>query len=208
VLGPSHHFYSRQCHLSPHREYATPLGAASIDAEVYAALSATGAFPLMSPAADEAEHSLELHLPFIMEVMRGHSFTLVPILVGALSAAGEAEYGAALAPYLADPANFVVVSSDFCHWGARFSFTFHDPGRGNIHQSVEWLDREGMALIEQGDPLQFTAYLKEYGNTICGRHPIGVFLNVSEGLDQAPRMRRQRGMACWVGTLCGQHPAA
>jgi predicted class III extradiol MEMO1 family dioxygenase len=30
----------------------------------------------------------------------------------------------------------------------------------------------------QGDPQAFTDYLKSYGNTICGRHPISVFLNV------------------------------
>ena len=31
-----------------------------------------------------------------------------------------------LAPYLADPSNLFIVSSDFCHWGARFNFTFYD----------------------------------------------------------------------------------
>lgn len=31
----------------------------------------------------------------------------------------------------------------------------------------------------QADPEGFTAYLEEYGNTICGRHPIGILLNVS-----------------------------
>lgn len=42
--------------------------------------------------------------------------TVVPILVGAINKAQEAEYGSILAPYLADPGNFFVVSSDFCHW--------------------------------------------------------------------------------------------
>ncbi len=31
----------------------------------------------------------------------------------------------------------------------------------------------------QGDPKAFASYLEQYRNTICGRHPIGVFLNVS-----------------------------
>lgn len=38
---------------------------------------------------------------------------------------------------------------------------------------------KGMAIIEQLDPMSFTNYLKKYRNTICGRHPIGVLLNVS-----------------------------
>lgn len=42
----------------------------------------------MDADADEAEHSLELHLPYIVHVMRGRPFTLVPIVVGATS--GEA----------------------------------------------------------------------------------------------------------------------
>lgn len=36
-----------------------------------------------------------------------------------------------------------------------------------------------MGIIEQLDPMSFTNYLKKYRNTICGRHPIGVLLNVS-----------------------------
>ena len=43
---------------------------------------------------------------------------VVPILVGAISTSKEKTYGKLLAPYLADPDNFFVVSSDFCHWYA------------------------------------------------------------------------------------------
>ena len=35
-----------------------------------------------------------------------------------------------------------------------------------------------MDIIERLDAPGFTSYLKQYGNTICGRHPIGVFLNM------------------------------
>lgn len=34
-------------------------------------------------------------------------------------------------------------------------------------------------LLLQGKPQPFTEYLSKYKNTICGRHPIGIFLNVS-----------------------------
>lgn len=33
----------------------------------------------------KAEHSLELHTPFIARVMKGREFKLVPIMVGSLS---------------------------------------------------------------------------------------------------------------------------
>ena len=35
-----------------------------------------------------------------------------------------------------------------------------------------------MEIIETLDHEGFTTYLKKYSNTICGRHPIGVFLGL------------------------------
>ena len=77
----------------------------------------------------QAEHSLELHLPYIVASMAGRPFTLVPVMVGALSVEAEGAYGQLLAPYLQDPANCFVVSSDFCHWGSRFTYTFYEPAK-------------------------------------------------------------------------------
>mmetsp|Transcript_11384 Transcript_11384/g.34219 ORF Transcript_11384/g.34219 Transcript_11384/m.34219 type:complete len:242 (-) Transcript_11384:575-1300(-) len=148
LLGPSHHVYSPHCLLSGLSTYSTPLGDIRIDQEVYEELLATGHFKTMPRAADEAEHSLELQMPFIAHVFRDTRVTLVPIMVGAITYESEAKYGAALAPYLDDPGNMFVISSDFCHWGQRFQFTFFDEHKGPIHKSVEWLDREGMDIIE------------------------------------------------------------
>ena len=47
----------------------------------------------MARKTEEAEHSMEMELPYIHQVMQGQSFQLVPILVGALSEANEAVYG-------------------------------------------------------------------------------------------------------------------
>lgn len=38
-----------------------------------------------------------------------------------------------------------------------------------------------MKIIENLNPTEFTNYLKKYGNTICGRHPIGILLQVRTG---------------------------
>lgn len=37
---------------------------------------------------------------------------------------------------------------------------------------------QGMQIIESLNPKAFTDYLRKYSNTICGRHPIGVLLQV------------------------------
>eukprot|EP00890_Picochlorum_soloecismus_P003572 jgi/Picsp_1/4215/NSC_01724-R1_mediator of cell motility 1 len=177
LLGPSHHFYTRHCHLSPCSSYSTPLGDAGIDEAIYGELQETGMFPYMTQDQDEDEHSLELHLPYIMNLMKGREFGLVPIVVGALREQEEAMYGKMLARYLKDPGNVFIVSSDFCHWGARFGFQFARKEDEEIHQSIAWLDSLGMKVIEDKEPEGFSLYLAKYGNTICGRHPIGVLLN-------------------------------
>jgi AmmeMemoRadiSam system protein B len=42
--------------------------------------------------------------------------TIIPILVGAINKSKETAFGELLAPYLAAPDTFFVISSDFCHW--------------------------------------------------------------------------------------------
>lgn len=59
---------------------------------------------------------------------------------------------------------------------------------------------QGMNMIEDLSPTAFTAYLKKYGNTICGRHPIGVLLNVS----LASLMGISRRWAVSLGPLKGE----
>ena len=81
LLGPSHHVFLRRCALSKCAAYATPLGDLAVDRGVYE-LRATGHFVDMDVDVDEAEHSLELHLPYIFgfEVLPERDRpTLVPI---------------------------------------------------------------------------------------------------------------------------------
>ncbi|XP_057524839.1 uncharacterized protein LOC130804429 [Amaranthus tricolor] len=182
LLGPSHHYYTSQCALSSTTVYETPIGDLPIDLEVIEELKATGKFEMMSLRVDEAEHSMEMHLPYLAKVFEGHPVKVVPILVGAVSAESEAMYGRLLAKYVDDPSNFFSVSSDFCHWGTRFNYTYYDKKHGAIHKSIEALDRMGMDIIETGDPDAFKNYLLKFDNTICGRHPISVFLHMLKNI--------------------------
>lgn len=126
------------------------------------------------------------------------SVPLVPILVGSTSASTERDLGAKLAPYLADPTNIFVISSDFCHWGARFRYTYYQLPDGSakdlrsssevqkgypIHESIKAVDFESMDAVESGEHNLFLEQLHETGNTVCGRHPIGVFMAAVEQAD-------------------------
>lgn len=53
----------------------------------------------------------------------------------------EALYGQLLMPYLLDPNNLFVISSDFCHWGQRFNYTYYEKSSGPIYKCIEKLDK-------------------------------------------------------------------
>lgn len=181
ILGPSHHVYLSGCALTQCKTYETPIGNLKVDQKMISELHATKAFEKMSLTTDEEEHSIEMHLPYVVQVMKSNpDYTIVPILVGALSTEKEAFYGNLLAPYLNDPTNLFIISSDFCHWGQRFQYTYVNKQFDNIYESIDDLDHQGMQLIEDINPEGFAAYLKEYKNTICGRHPIAVLLHATK----------------------------
>ena len=207
LLGPSHHVFLRECALTTCDVYRTPLGDLRVDDETYADLRSTGAFVEMTQSVDEEEHSLEMHLPYIYKVFSdplGDSSqntnrvipSLVPVMVGALTGASEKKFGKILSRYLDDPANLFVVSTDFCHWGKRFRYTpfITNDGKGGaddtdgfegarhvrVHERIERLDKEGMGHIESKDADAFLRYLEKTKNTICGRHPVSVFLRALE----------------------------
>lgn len=100
-----------------------------------------------------------------------------------------------------------IVSSDFCHWGRRFDYTFYLPSAAAsgpeqgisltskkyrnqqftdppIHESIEKVDRMCMDAVEEGRHEGFLDVLRKTGNTVCGRHPIGVVMAALEILKE------------------------
>uniref|UniRef100_A0A7S1N4D9 Protein MEMO1 n=1 Tax=Eutreptiella gymnastica TaxID=73025 RepID=A0A7S1N4D9_9EUGL len=193
ILGPSHHEYLPGIAVSPFQKWACPLGELHVDTAMLQELQAqsTPQLPIMAfgKSADEEEHSLEMQIPFIAQLLRTSSgavrtdIGIVPIVVGSLSGQQEVEYGQLLAPYLQDPANLFCISSDFCHWGTRFRYTHYDPRCGQIHESIEVLDKEGMALIQAQDYAGWVQYLQTTKNTICGRVPISLLLTAMQAMN-------------------------
>lgn len=189
----------------------------------------------MSASIDEAEHSAEMQLPYIHRLLQlqypnqpeSAYPPLVPIMIGSTSPSTEAAIGKLLAPYIADESNAFVISSDFCHWGSRFGYTYYIPdaptpalspstlpngpnseqpraeGLSNgmnirsdtklsnsgpkIYESIAHADRACMCAIATGRHSEFLGVLKDTGNTVCGRHPIGVFM---AGVEEIERVRK------------------
>ena len=65
-------------------KYQTPLGDIEIDSDMVSELLASKMFKEMNIKVDEAEHSLEMHLPYIKKVL-GENIKLIPIMVGNLT---------------------------------------------------------------------------------------------------------------------------
>ncbi|KAI0322724.1 MEMO1 family [Amylostereum chailletii] len=211
ILGPSHHVYLDGCALSNCDSYATPIGDLPLDLDTIKELRDTGIFSEMDIQVDEDEHSIEMQLPYVRKVFEGMDISIVPILVGAIGQKDEEMWGRTIAPYLAREDTFCVISSDFCHWGTRFSYTLYytsPPPEGTpmrlsrtvptptqlttfpIHDSISSLDHEAMELLAMppnnaaSAHTYFHEYLARTKNTICGRHPIGVLLGALTALQE------------------------
>ena len=181
-------------------------------------LAGTKKFVMMSTDRDETEHSMEMHLPYIYKMISQHFKSeaqhppLIPILVGGTDSKAEKSYGEILAPYLADPTSVFVVSSDFCHWGLRFQYTYYLPDtaatstgginlkrRDNaptkppIYQSIARLDRMAFDAIEGGKHEDFLEIIDKTENTVCGRHPIGVVMAAIEKLKEQGKLKEGEG---------------
>jgi AmmeMemoRadiSam system protein B len=181
VLGPSHHTRIDGCRGTPFGAYATPLGNLRVDsAELQRVFGATAT--TTSEDVDEEEHSLEMCCPWIARVAPRAS--VVPVMVGSLSAVQAAAVGRALGQALQrDPKCAVVVSSDFCHYGRRFGFASIGSQfvsqDGTLGGQIEALDKAGVSAIQSGDPAAWSQYIAASGNTVCGRSAILLALHAA-----------------------------
>lgn len=207
VLGPSHTYYLQGCALTRYAKYATPFGDLTVDAALVQELRDTGRFSDMkisrrygeSVDHDVEEHSLEMHLPYIYKRIaatfpsEADHPTIVPILVGDNSGPDEKDFGRLLAPYLRDPDNAWVVSSDFCHWGSHFSYRPCGDKGAPIHEHIHDIDHQAMDAIESGKHNALVDNLARTNNTVCGRHPIGVTMAALEVLaEEKPEEGKNR----------------
>lgn len=142
LVGPSHHVPFRGLAASSSHHFETPLGPVAVDREA--------ADRLPVPVLDDAhrfEHSLEVHLPFLQEMLG--AFSIVPLVAGSAPAEEVADV---LEAADGGPETLILVSSDLSH--------YHD------YDTARRLDRETTRSIEGLRP---EALGEE---SACGRIPI------------------------------------
>ena len=110
LLGPTHRVAVRGLALPEADGFATPLGEVTLDP---AGMQALAGLPqvVRSAAAHRDEHSLEVQLPFLQQVLG--DFRLLPLAVGDASAAEVAEV---LERVWGGDETLIVISSDLSHF--------------------------------------------------------------------------------------------
>ncbi|MCR6630868.1 MAG: AmmeMemoRadiSam system protein B [Magnetospirillum sp.] len=150
LMGPSHRVAFRGIAASGADSWASPLGEVAINRETTDRLMT---LPMVGTLdkAHEAEHSLEVHVPFLQAVLG--SFQLVPLVAGE---APRDVVAAVLEEAWGGPETLVVVSTDLSHY--------------LDYESCRTADAATVAAIEHLDPRAIGS------GQACGRVPVGGLL--------------------------------
>lgn len=152
LIGPSHRVAFEGLAVSSAEQFATPLGNIDIDTDAVKTLM-TLPYVGYLDQAHALEHSLEVQLPFLQQVL--NQFKLVPIVAGDASAE---QVGRALDLLWGGDETLIVVSSDLSH--------YHD------YATARRLDQETSRLIEA---LQ---YRQLSPDAACGKVAVGGLLKL------------------------------
>jgi hypothetical protein len=149
LLGPSHRVPFKGLAASHATHFVTPLGKIVVDRQ---AIEQLGSQITLSDQAHALEHSLEVHLPFLQEILA--DFTLIPLIVGE---ATPTQVGKVLEQLWGSEETLIVISSDLSH--------YHD------YETAQLVDKRTSQAIEE---LRFQDIHYEQA---CGRNPINGLLH-------------------------------
>jgi AmmeMemoRadiSam system protein B len=153
LLGPAHRVPFHGLAAPSVDAFETPLGLVQVDRDAIERIANLPQVRVFDRAHD-LEHSLEVHLPFLQELLG--DFSLVPLAVGEAS---PEEVGEVLDALWGGPETRIVVSSDLSH--------YHD------YDTAAALDLATSRAIEELRPEAI-----EYDHA-CGRTPINGLLTVA-----------------------------
>jgi MEMO1 family protein len=153
LLGPAHRVGVSGLALPDAETFLTPLGRVAVDPIVAAHLADLPQVHV-NGAAHAQEHSLEVQLPFLQEVLG--EFVVVPLVVGD---AGPAEVGEVLERLWGGDDTLIVVSTDLSH--------YHD------YATAQRRDRATSAAVEKLE------YERIGYDDACGRNSLNGLLWVA-----------------------------
>lgn len=181
ILGPSHFEYFKGCGLTSFDKFETPFGDVNVDTSTINKLLVDSKnFFSFPQSCDVREHSIEMEMPFLKYIFDKKPFSIVPMVVGDGDLNKNIQLGKCLYDLYEDKKTLFVISSDFCHWGKDFDYTYYNKKFKNIWESTEDLDRQALDIIGEINSKKFDDYMKRTNNTICGSNPITIMLSIIE----------------------------
>lgn len=153
LLGPSHRFAFRGLAVSRAETFTTPLGNVPVDLQAVEAIAQLS-FVEYLEQAHTYEHSLEVHLPFLQEVL--NDFKIVPVVVGD---ALPVQVSQVLEALWGGEETLIVISSDLSH--------YHD------YATAKLMDQATTKLIEE---LNYEQLASEFA---CGMIPVSGLLKLA-----------------------------
>lgn len=170
VVSPLHHPHPGAVLTTGHDAYWTPLGEIEVDRPLIAAFEAAlvrqGGPPLVRVTRD-AEHSLEIELPFLQRAL-GAPFRLLPIMLRDQSVTVARAVGLALADALRESPALLVGSSDLSHFYSA--------------STARRLDQELLARLESFNPETVLEAEEEGVGFACGKGALAAVLWAARAL--------------------------
>ena len=114
IIGPSHRTGFEGAAVYTAGNFLTPLGSVEVNRELGEQLIGKNRIFSNRRDAHEFEHSVEVQLPFLQQIMK-KPFRIVPIVVGAQTPATCRTLGETLRPFF-NERNLFVISTDFSHY--------------------------------------------------------------------------------------------
>jgi len=172
LLGPSHTSYFRGIAVYPEGEWETPLGIVPIDDRTARKILKSGSPFFEAPHLHEAEHSLEVQLPFLQSVLE--NFSTIPLLFGFgdtddfISAAGI------LSELAREKGTLLLASSDLYH--------------GYSYEEAVETDSYTLKLIKEGNPVNFAGAISAEKAQACGGWSIVTLMEAMRQIGAVPKL--------------------
>ena len=165
VIGPSHRYGFRGISVYPKGGLKTPLGIASVDEALAAEISKRAGARFL-PEAFEAEHSVEVQIPFLQITLPG--VKIVPIIMGFPDGRTVQVLAEALAAAGAGKKILVIASSDMSHFLSKPEANATDAGTIDLIRELK-ADKI-LKRMQAGD------------NILCGGGPVAVAIRYAQAL--------------------------
>jgi MEMO1 family protein len=161
ILCPNHTGAGHFAAINREGAWRTPFGEAAIDSRLADALMAKTKLLAEDASAHAREHSLEVQLPFLQQLVPG--FTFVPICLGAHRYDYAEEIGRAIAEVLKDERGVAILaSSDLNHYEDQ--------------QSTMRKDQLTIDQVLALNPRELWRVVDEYDVSMCGFIPTATML--------------------------------